>query len=609
MRPRRDRLSHSRRVAWRFAWLALAACAQLAVLLWAARAHVLQASHCDVCDTFYYYNAARDIASNGLLFKNPYDGYRSYFAPLVIAVVTKVASALGFGGEPFVRYAYGISILFWLVSIGLMIWLARRANAKTFVLITAATLLNPFLIVYIPFALQEGVLMACCLPLLFLWVAAKDWSVGRRGALVLSTALLGYIIRAALAWWLLPAVAYAGWLLWTRRRDARTWLPWMAAVVVGGIAIIGPQIYISKQHSDSFNPYPSTTVLSQQIPIGITLLKFATVEDEGHWRGLTYWSPYVAEPEDEKTAAFYLRYPIRGALVLLTHAYAGFHYDQLLPYWQIARARPFTIWLALSSAIVFLGVARMGVIVATGQLDADRAFAIGTFLLCVGSLVFVATESRFGIIGFAMLSITVAEWLGSGPVRTEWRWLAPALILYLVLSFLCNAQLLKSADIDRPAAITAETATPARVPLYWLHHAAETDSTYTVSVARRDRLVREHGYADMGPIGYVDAVARPRSRPLKCFHIGPPKTDTTCMTSALEQRIVGALGYEEIGIEGYVPTERVADAIVLYRISRAYGAGNRDREHRFVVDPDELERLRKLGWTYDGSKGFVYRVP
>jgi len=425
----------------------LAACAQLAILLWAARAHVRQALHCDVCDTFYYYNAATEFARSGLLFTNPYDGYRSYFAPFFIAVVTRIAGALGFDGEPVERYAYGTSILFWLVSLGLMAWLARRASAKVFVLITAATLLNPFLLVYVPFALQEGVLMACCLPLLFLWVAAKDWDAGRRAALVLAMALLAYITRAALVWWLLPAILYAAWLLWPRRRHARAWLPWMAAVVIGGIAVIGPQIYISKQHSDSFNPYPSTTVFTQQIPIGITLLKFATVEDEGHWRGLTFWSPYVAEPEEEKTVDFYLNSPARAAFLMLTHAYAGFHYDQVKPYWQLDRARPITIWLALSSAIVFLGVVRMTAIVGDGQLDADRAFAIGTLLLCVASLVFVAAESRFGILGFAMLSITVAEWLGSRPARAEWLRLVPALLLYLALSFLYNSLLLQSADI------------------------------------------------------------------------------------------------------------------------------------------------------------------
>jgi hypothetical protein len=160
-----------------------------------------------------------------------------------------------------------------------------------------------------------------------------------------------------------------------------------------------------------------------------------------------------------------------------------------------------------------------------------------------------------------------------------------------------------------PPLLAAEPATPPRVPLYWLYNVAETDSAYTVSEERRNRLVRERGYSDMGPIGYVDRGPQPHSRPLRCFYIGPPKTDTSCTTSTLEQKIVRGLGYAEIGVEGYVPTERVAGTIVLYRVSRAYGEGNRDREHRFVVDPDELQRLRNLNWTYDGSKGFVYRVP
>jgi len=118
--------------------------------------------------------------------------------------------------------------------------------------------------------------------------------------------------------------------------------------------------------------------------------------------------------------------------------------------------------------------------------------------------------------------------------------------------------------------------------------------------------VRERGYADMGPIGYVDAEPGRHSRPLLCFYAAMPKTDTSCTISALEQRIARWLGYEETGVEGFVPRDRVPGSIVLYRVSRAYGDGDKDREHRFVVDPDELRRLRKLGWTYDGAKGFVY---
>ena len=92
-------MSSDRPFASRIACLVLAACAQLAVLLWAARAHIEQALNCEVCDTFYYYNAAAAFADTGLLFSNPYDGYRSYFVPFVIAGVVRLASALGVSGE------------------------------------------------------------------------------------------------------------------------------------------------------------------------------------------------------------------------------------------------------------------------------------------------------------------------------------------------------------------------------------------------------------------------------------------------------------------------------------------------------------------------------
>ena len=68
------------------------------------------------------------------------------------------------------------------------------------------------------------------------------------------------------------------------------------------------------------------------------------------------------------------------------------------------------------------------------------------------------------------------------------------------------------------------------------------------------------------------------------------------------------MGYAAVGVEGFIQDVRIADSVVLYRVSRAYGDG-KDREHRFVTSGDELVRLRKLGWIYDGSKGFVHRTP
>lgn len=267
---------------WCLLWVAMAAVVQLGFLLWIARSAVSQALHCEVCDTGYYYGAAVEFAKSGLLFTNAYEGYRSYFVPLFISEVQQLVAWAGFEGSTIERYTYGVSVLFWLISTGLMWWLSTRASLLTLLLTSAATLLNPFLLVYLPFALQEGALMFFCLPLLFIWVGAKNMALSNRAALVLLMALIAYIIRSSLVWWVLPAAFYAGWLLWSQRLQFRRWLPSMAAVVFLSCLVIGSQVYISKQKFASFNPYPSTSLLSTQIAWGIDLLKYGTVEDEGY---------------------------------------------------------------------------------------------------------------------------------------------------------------------------------------------------------------------------------------------------------------------------------------------------------------------------------------
>ena len=68
------------------------------------------------------------------------------------------------------------------------------------------------------------------------------------------------------------------------------------------------------------------------------------------------------------------------------------------------------------------------------------------------------------------------------------------------------------------------------------------------------------------------------------------------------------MGYVDVGVEEFVHEQKFAGSVVLYRLNRGYGDGT-DREHRFVTSGEELVRLRKPGWTYDGSKGFVSPVP
>lgn len=161
--------------------------------------------------------------------------------------------------------------------------------------------------------------------------------------------------------------------------------------------------------------------------------------------------------------------------------------------------------------------------------------------------------------------------------------------------------------MSRPLA--ADSPLPVRAPLHWVWSQSQNDSAYTIDPERRRRLIREQGYVDMGIVAWVGTVAAPRVRPLVCLYASAPRTDTFCSISTLEQRLVRALGYTDASVEGFVQTEPVPGSVALFRLSRGHGPGDRDREHRFTISDAELVRLRKEGWTYDGTKGFVFPGP
>ncbi len=154
-------------------------------------------------------------------------------------------------------------------------------------------------------------------------------------------------------------------------------------------------------------------------------------------------------------------------------------------------------------------------------------------------------------------------------------------------------------------AITASASVESpRVALHWLRHERQTDSAYTVDAETRDRMVREQGYVDMGVLAYVDSASTPYARPLKCFY-SPPHSNTFCSTSRIEERIIRAMGYTYVSEEGYVRIQKTEGTVALFRLSRVY-ANIEDREHRFVISTEEVERLRKQGWAFDGVKGYVF---
>jgi hypothetical protein len=268
----------------RLSWFVVAAVVQLGFLLWAARVAIPQGLQCEVCDTAYYYTAAAEIAKSGLLFTNPYDGYRSYFVPLFIATVEWLAASAGFGGSPVERYAYGVSILFWLISAALMWRLAGRVNADV-PDDDGRRVLNRFLLVYVPSRYRKACSRHAVCPFCLLGLAPKTASGRARAGD--DDGVVAYIIRASLVWWLLLSASYAAWLC-----GRRSGSPPLASLDDGGCprrlrAHRPPGLYFA-QKSGSFNPYPFTSLLTQQTvasPAGRHRGR------RGHWRGLGLWSP------------------------------------------------------------------------------------------------------------------------------------------------------------------------------------------------------------------------------------------------------------------------------------------------------------------------------
>jgi hypothetical protein len=431
-----------------WAWLAftVAMAWQALFLAWTVPEAAHQGVTCAICDTGRYFESANAFSKSGLLFANPFDGYRSYFFPMFIAAVTALASSLGSENNVAVQYTYTVAPLFSAISLALFTWAWQTAGPRTAICAGAATLFNPFLIVQLPYALQESALMFFCLPLLFVWMVLPHSQASWRAALLLIVGLLAYVIRSSLIWWLLPAAAYATWQLFRTRKPYK-WKGPLLAVTVAGLMALGPQVYIAKKKFDSFNPYPSTSLLSNQISWGISVLKFTAVEDNGHWRQLAYFSPFAPEAEETKSAQFYFKNPERGALLVLSHVFAGFHYDQIRPYWRLENASLVTVWLLLSSSLVFLGCLHVAQLLTTRTWDSDDAFAIATAVLCAGALAFVAAEARFGITGFAALSILLSRRF-MHPGGLAWpKGTTGGLLAYLALSFLFNAMLMHSADI------------------------------------------------------------------------------------------------------------------------------------------------------------------
>jgi hypothetical protein len=408
---------------------------QAAALLWLA----MRSDFC--CDAYYYLLTGRNLLAEGLRYHDDFAGYRSYFVPLVLGLLDKLPlPAMRASGQ---AIPGALALAFVAVSALSSAWVLRRESLGRYLVFALPLLFNPFLLGHVVAPLQESIFMLAWVPLLFVLLAVRERSVYATLGLVVLLGALAFTIRGSFAWVAAPLALFLA--LEVRRSPA----PWRAAsrarlaaiALAASVPLVAPQCYIMQQKFGTPDPYPMRWIVNQQEFFGVELFKYATMKDGDGWRGLRYITPWATLPMERKTGDFYIQNKGPGVFLVLTHVWSGLHYDVLTTYIRKPQVRILNPWIVLSSFIVAFGL--LGLVRGLRE-PGERSRAVllaAAFILSCGYTAFVGVEARFGIIGFAALSLASASLLSSGPGRAAARESLPIACAYVALCLAFNAML------------------------------------------------------------------------------------------------------------------------------------------------------------------------
>jgi hypothetical protein len=423
-------------------WVVLALHAVQAVfLIWLA----LDAVFC--CDALYYLHVGQGMLAEGLLYDHHFEGYRSYLVPLLSALIDGLPlPAANASGS---SYPLAASLVFWLISLACSLQILKHESLGRYLVFALPTLLNPFVLAHIPAPLQESAFVLLCVPLLVLLVAVQKSSATRTLGLALLIFTLAYVIRGSFIWLLVPLASF---VLFEAIRSGSRWqraklAPLLLVGLLATVPLLAPQSWTMYQKFPSIHPYPSTAVMDFQIEMGVANLKYGTLKMDDHWTGMWYLSPYAYRPAEERTLGFYVRNPGPGLLLIGSHVWSGLHYDVLTTYVRVEELRIASPWLVLSSLIVAFGI--IGLVQgwrSRAEPELDLLLTLMVLLSCAYTA-FIATEARFGLVGFVALSIAAARSTAWPEGRRAMLNAAPLALIYALACLLFNGLLLQTVRV------------------------------------------------------------------------------------------------------------------------------------------------------------------
>jgi len=395
--------------------------------------------------------------------EKPYVGYRAYLFPYFYSLFPiDLSKSISFLGTILSTFSVLAVCVFLLVE---FIVLKTLWKMPLFFVFYIAVFINPLVLAYVPYPLQENFLV-----LLFSLFIPMIYASYVKGSGILLMISLGvffgamYMTRASEVLLLFPVLMIACYFLYQKDIGHKSLLfssLLFSSLLFSSLLIIAPQSIVMHKAFGTWNAYPKTSVLTSQFRWGDAYAKYgtnlsgSTIVEVGqpYWNPLSCTSVKPKNAWNERTficsihnsnqvknlSASFEHNSLQELLFKSSvHLFNALNYDYLKVYTTNKSPNLFSWHQILSMCIVFLGFFWILRKYINRTASAFDIFLDGILIVTLGVCLFFGVETRFGLLATMVLSIKAVELtMYYRPHRGE-----AVAVMFGLLMFVCTTSLL-----------------------------------------------------------------------------------------------------------------------------------------------------------------------
>jgi len=405
------------------------------------------------CDANYYLDTIEKYKNEGFDTKSIYTGYRAYLFPYLFSLIPfNLSEQLNIAGHVInVYYCFTVGLFIIIEYLMLcLIW-----GNKHFIIIYLSIFINPLILVYVPYPIQESFIVltiALFFPLLLTSFRSNSW--------YLFTPLLGsllgvlYMARPSHVLFTLPAILVLYFPLRHCNLQKKTIITILFLLPI--FIFIAPQSLKMWRLYKTIKPYPNAQVLSLQLDGGTIYTKYGTNLSGSEQVGLAmpYWNPLACTSHSENDRSMRdfscksenIKYnnsiTTENLFKILIHTFNAVNYDVLQPYITTKSPRLFSLSQLLSMAIFFIGMYSTVRKWYFRNYDGLDLLWDGILFFTLAVTALIAVETRFGLLATTVLSIRSIELFTEKISKQETFALVYSTILFLAATSLLSIYVL-----------------------------------------------------------------------------------------------------------------------------------------------------------------------